>query len=58
MTLPTILNMTKRNATRNRVSQTLSVSIEQNTETTVKMEESVCGMLWEIIWRRVSVSFV
>ena len=50
--------MTKRNAIRNRVSQMLSVSIEQNTETTVKMEESVCGMLWEIIWRRVSVSFV
>ena len=52
------LNIKSRNTTTKIVSQTLKDSIEKNTATTEKSEEIVCGMLCEIIWRSVSVSFV
>ncbi len=41
-----------------RVSGMESESIIARTETTVTTAESICGRLWLIIWRSVSMSFV
>ena len=40
------------------VSGTLSTTMETSTLTTVIALFSSCGMLWLIIWRRVSISLV
>ena len=32
--------------------------IAKNTAVIVIIDENICGTLWDIIWRRVSVSFV
>ena len=40
------------------VSGMFSAIIEMKTLTTVMTEETSCGRLWLIIWRRVSMSLV